>query len=379
MNWAFLPSIATSVPISDPVAKDFSEVFYRSLADQHNIEDAFKHAAADFFMKKGQPVGIYRDLAEVPESDDNEIPWGLYVNKGKEEVLSWTLPRSSAVSFIMRGAQRKYEAGETLNKKLIITVANAIAPYSYFIKGMIEEAKSKGREPKMRDLRAAVIDSFPTPIGTHLRKLLLSEDINTERLRKIVNVYNVAVELLAYVMLAQLWDEKHKNPDLVFQPEFLRPLEMFFELKPEEIPTFSFIQMVKNLGEIFSQNKVAPFVREFVELQQAFRKDEKFKTAFQFLEEMKEELQGTIAADEIESFCVQAEEQLSEIFSHLGFCAKYTLVTIKTIELMKSRHETPAYRHNLVVLDKVTASFGVLDEVLISDSFSDRQFGSFVA
>jgi hypothetical protein len=50
-------------------------------------------------------------------------------------------------------------------------------------------------------LRAAVVDAFPTPIGTHLRKLLLLEAAGVERLAKIVDVYAVASELLAYILL----------------------------------------------------------------------------------------------------------------------------------------------------------------------------------
>ena len=81
---------------------------------------------------------------------------------------------------------------------------------------------------------------------------------------------------------------------------------------------------------------------------------------------------GAVAADEIESFCVQGEDKLCTIFSHIGFAAKYTLATIKMIELVKSRHNTPKFRHNLVVLNQLTAAIGVLDDVLEALDYTDN-------
>lgn len=363
--------IATHVPIEDQSAKAFAQVFYKSLSTQHSIEDAFKLASANFLMEKGQAAGIYRGLKLRTEGDD-ELPWGLFVNDGKEKVLDWKIPLKSAVSFIVRGAGKRYKSGTSKNRRLIETIANAIADYSVEIRIMVEEAKAKGRSPKMRDLRAAVIDSFPTPIGTHLRKLLLSEDVSTERLKLIVNVYTVATELFSFVMLAQLWDEKFKKPELVIPEAQMEFLTTYFKRKEGDIQTFNYVDIIRNVSDIFDANNIEPFLEEFGELRKEFFTDSKFRRAYRFLEEIKEELASVITADEIESFCVQAEEHLCEIFTHLGFCVKYTLATIKTIELWKTRHETPRYHHNLVVLDRITAAFGTLDEVLISPDFSDN-------
>jgi hypothetical protein len=69
---------------------------------------------------------------------------------------------------------------------------------------------------------------------------------------------------------------------------------------------------------------------------------------------------------------VQGEDKLCIIFGHIGFAAKYTLATIKMIELIKTRHATPRYRHNLVVLNQLTAAIGVLDDVLEALDFTDN-------
>ncbi|NUO01331.1 MAG: CHAT domain-containing protein, partial [Saprospiraceae bacterium] len=363
--------IATSVPVSDPGAKDFADVFYKSMAAEHSIESAFKLAAANYLLLKGEAVGIYRGISlHTPDQEKETLPWGLYVKKDKDAALDWKLPRKSASSFIVRGAGRKYEANRAMNQRLIETIANAIAPYSEIINDMVESARRSGREPRLRDLRAAVVDAFPTPIGTHLRKLLLLESAGVERLSKIVEVFTVSSELLAYILLAQLWDEKFRLPGLNIPDEQKQAIKAFFEMKEGNWETYDHLALIRAVADVFAANNIPTFITEFNALREQFYAESGFQLAQQFLQEMKQELLGAIAADEIESFCVQAEDHLCEIFRHIGFCAKYKLATVKTIELLKRRHEVPRYRHNIVVLDKVSA--GVLDDVLESDVFSDN-------
>jgi hypothetical protein len=363
--------IATSVPIADPSAVTFADVFYTALADQHTLEEAFKLASANYLMASGQAASIFRGI-KIHATDTDPLPWGLYVNPGKEAALQWKLPRESAGSFIVRGAGMKYQSGVTMNQKLIETIANSIAPYSFKIKAMIEDAKSKGREPKIRDLRVAVIDSFPTPIGMHLRKLLISEDISTDRLQKIVNLYQVSAQFLAYILVTQLWDEKVKQPNLVIDTEQSAIIKNFLGLGAADSYVYNFITLIRTIGDILSNNHIDAFVIEFNDLRDKYNQDTDFQKSVLFLEEMKKELLGSVSADEIESFCVQAEDQLIKIFSQLGFSAKYTLATIKTIELMKARHTNPRFRHNLVFLNQLTAAIGVLDDFLESNNFSEN-------
>lgn len=364
--------IATSVPIADDSAKVFAAIFYKALATRHDLESAFKLAAADYLMKAGESVGIYRGIGAAPDPKEG-LPWGLYIQESQEVVLQWKLPIESSASIIVRGAALSYKGGQTINQKLIETIANATAPFSKNISSLIQEAREKGREPKVRDLRVAVIDSFPTPIGTHLRKLLLSEEINTTRLQKIINVYQVAGKILAFTMLSQLWDECHKNKKFKWQKDVKKEVQAYFDLEIDRESRYNYIILTKAISDLFVLNKVTPFIEEFQALQDEFYQDSQFYSAHLFLEEMKEELRSEISADEIESFCVQAEDHLCELFKHLGFSAKYTLATIKNIDLLKKRHEEPTYRHHLVVLDKITAAFGVLDEVIVSQTYTDNQ------
>ena len=363
--------VATSIPIADKAARTFSDVFYRALAEDHTLEEAYKLAAANHLMSSGQAAGINRGV-RVRKEETEPLPWGLYITEGKEAVLNWKIPRQSAGSFIVRGAGLKYQSGTIINQKLVMAIANAIAPHSRSIQLILDEAKSKNREPKMRDLRVAVIDSFPTPIGMHLRKLLIVEEIGTDRLQKIVNLYQVSAQFLAYVLLAQVWDERFSNANYPILPITQSTLKTFLSLSASDSQTYNFVNLIEALGDTLAESKTPLFVTEFNTLRKQYQEEPELKTAVLFLEEMKRELMGSVAADEIESFCVQGEDKLCEIFKHIGFAAKYTLATIKTIELIKPRHETPRFRHNLVVLNQLTAAIGVLDDVLETADYTDN-------
>lgn len=368
-----IPSvIATSVPVKDPAALSFADAFYGALTQDHSIEKAFDIAASNYQSKTGTRPEVYRGF-EVTTPEEDTMPWGLYVHPDKAAVLDWKIPTRAASSFIIRNAGLSYEQQVSMNNKLIETIVNTIEPFSQDVQALRAEAKRRRRDPKLRDLRAAVIDAFPTPLGTHLRKLLLSNKINTERLQKIVNVYNIATQMLSYTMLAQLWDEKHQNETYLVPEEDRQLIKRFFELDQANLRTYDFVDIIRAVGDIFDQNGTIPFVDEFATLRKEFREDSTFKQAYQFLEEMKKELEGTIAADEIESFCVQAEDKLCEIFKHIGFSAKYKMVAIKHIELQKERHQPPSFQHNMVWLDRITASFGILDESITYEGFVENE------
>lgn len=365
--------IATSVPVADPSAKAFAEVFYGALGRDHSIEESFKIAAAAQQLTGGALPAIHRGIQLGAVASGNELPWGLYIKDEKSLTPDWKIPKQQSSSFIVRGANMIYGRQVSMNENLVETIANTIEPFSEKIQALVAEAKRKKRKPNLRDLRAAVIDSFPTPIGTHLRKLLLSEEVNPERLQKIVNVYSIASQMLCYVLMAQLWDEVHHNEKYHIPVPQKKILQDFFNRGADDISQFDFVLLIRALGDIFDANKTVPFVAEFEQLRQAFYENKVFEDAYRFLEELKNELKSSIDATEIESFCVQAEEKLSEIFKHIGFSAKYRMVAVKSIELDKERHKEPNFKHNIVILDRVTASFGILDEVLSDKEFVENQ------
>lgn len=365
--------IATSVPIGDTAAKEFANAFYKALATQHTLKEAFDIAASRQKMADGPEANWHRGQGLPPLAQDATFPWGLYTKDDAKEILDWKISLVSAGTFIISNAGYKYQSGQVMNKKIVETIANAIADYNFKIQFMFQEAKRRKKDPKLRDLRAAVIDAFPTPIGMHLRRLIQSDKVSVDRLQRMVNLYSVSVEFLAFIMLAQLWDELFKNQDLNIPESQANILTAFAKADKSTFDTFNYFDVIRGVSDIFELNKIEPFVKEFFALKQAAFDNSDLLNAHLALEEMKNNLKGTIAAEEIESFCVQAEDHLCTLFSHIGFAAKYTMATIKTIELDKERHADPNFRHNLVILNRLMESIGVLDDVLVSNVYSDNK------
>ena len=364
--------IATRTSVSDPAAYEFAEAFYKAFAQEHSIEEAFSIAAANYQAQKGEALKIFSQDT-IPDAAE-ELPWGLYVKKSKKEVLGWKIPNKSASSFIITGGKFTYDKSISPNVKLVETIANAIAPYSTEVKILVETAKKEGKAPKLRDLRAAVINAFPTPIGFHLRKLILTDTIDLKRLTKLSNVYTISTQLLAYILIAQLWDEKYAQPKLSIAPDALKVIEDFFGQEKSSFQNYDFIQLLHAIGGIFQENDIPYFVEEFKALRSEFREESEFFKACSAMTEIRQLInENTIENQDIESLCVQAEQHLSTIFEKIGFAAKYTLMTIKNIELIKIRHQQPKYQHNLVILDKLTASFGDLDDTLESADFGENE------
>lgn len=363
--------IATAVPIGDNAAKEFANTFYQSLATQHTLKEAFDMAASRHKMASGEELAFHRGQ-QLPGAVGNPLPWGLYTRADSKAILDWKIPLLQSGSFIISGAGYKYQSGAIMNQKIVETIANAIADYSLKVSFMFQEAKMRKRDPKLRELRAAVIDAFPTPIGMHLRRLIQSDKISTERLQRIINLYSVSVEFLAFTLLAQLWDEKHKKGALNIPDAHAKVLDKFSTATKKDFNSIRYFDVIRIISDIFELNEIDPFVEEFNLIKKELYENSELLNAHLALEEMKANLKGTIAAEEIESFCVQAEDHLCVLFSHIGFAAKYTMATIKTIELQKERHQTPNYRHNLVILNRLMESIGVLDDVLVSEVYSDN-------
>ncbi|MCK4760778.1 MAG: CHAT domain-containing protein, partial [Candidatus Aminicenantes bacterium] len=367
--------IATSVPINDKMAVEFSEQFYNTLANQAAIGKAFDTAKAFVTTKYGRAkeIGLYRDInwKGKKQVEKEEMPWGLYVNEKSPEAQDWTLPAASRDSIIIRGSAAAYGQDAQVNAQLLETLINAVAQHSFEV-GYLLEAYKKSRRLDVRMVRQAIIDSFPAPLGEQLRRLFAGNIINVERLRRLTDTYNRAVELLCFSMLSQLWEVKYTNPQMVMSDDFMVEFNSFFALNAGNYRAFNYVKLIEAISGVLQENKIEYFVMELDALEKlAVDKESEFYKAYLFMEEMKNEiLENKIKADEIESFCLQAENHLSAILSQLAFFAKYKLATIKRIEIIKERHKEPQYRHNRVLLDKITA--GVLDEVETYDDFADN-------
>ena len=194
--------IATSAPIDDENARFFAEQFYHALARQHSVEEAFQQAASAVQAAGAPPPASFRGFDLKGEEGPDSLPWGLYAQKGAAEALRWKLPGQRIFT--------SYEPpGWTPNSYLIDILFHVLAPYDNNLKAEEDKLRA-GEEVTEWDVRPHILNCLPSPIAEQLRKLFAPEGgfdkAGPERLEKLIYAYNVTMELLAFIMLAQLWD-----------------------------------------------------------------------------------------------------------------------------------------------------------------------------
>jgi hypothetical protein len=235
----------------------------------------------------------------------------------------------------------------------------------------LELAKKTKRTPDRRMVRSHVIDSFPAPVGEPLRKVLCGTSIDVERLRNLVLTYEAIGELLCFAAVSQLWNAKHETPTLALTADQVAALENLLTLDEARQSTYDYLAVLAQVVAVFRANAVTPFVEELAGVEDLLRADD-FDRARRFMEEMRGEMAGgPITADEITSFCVQAETHLATVLAALAFVVRYRLATIKKIDIIKPRHRPPTYRHLQILLDKVLQ--GSMETPEDYDSFTDSR------
>jgi hypothetical protein len=372
--------IATSVPINDETATVFAGQFYHSLASGADIRQSFETASAKVQAMNGPGAQFYRKADfEGEERPADSIPWGLYYQD--EEALAWVLPEKHQYRLLVEGASDRYNTSQIpINQQLTQTLFDALSPYSEEL-DFFQYKAAKGEKVDQRLLRRAIMDTLPAPVGEQIRKLFAADPdtydseldtISEERLHQIVKTYNSLVELLAFVMLSQLWDTLALKEDLRLSEESRTAIGNYLQIKPEALPLFDYIELISHIRRFFDEKEVPYFIEELQQLRRIFYEDPEFQLAHQFMNELKKELvenpQG-IPKAEVESFCLQAEEHLGNIFKKLGFCAKYQFLTIKDIDIIKPRMKPAKFRHYKVPLDTITA--GYLDAEATYSTFTD--------
>ena len=300
--------IATSVPIQDKMATEFAEQFYDALAHRKTIREAFDAArafvASRYGVEKQPQLRDLGSLDEAPAPNANPAQtWALYVHPQGKAALDWKLPETPAQQIVVRGSPGS--PNPDLNIHLIAVLLEALQATSEQFRADLAAAKDRDDFDDYRDIPHMIIDAFPVPVGVQLRRLFSGDTIDVQRLRDLVLTYEIIVRIFCFAMLAQLWDLRIANPDLKISDEGRTALNGLMTLTAETAATFDYYQLILATVRIILDNGAAPFMSQCRSLLTDLTDDPSTK-AHAFMEEMRGELRGQVAAEEINSFCQQA-------------------------------------------------------------------------
>lgn len=357
--------IATSAPVSDEKAAYFSTRFFEALVQQLTLRDAFEMAkgAVDLKYKNiswqnNRDINI-GDAAAEDEKAQEEGVWGLFNLPKSEHILDWKLPVQTFTPTII--------AQFTPNQHLIDTLTEALAPYNDEVQLWYKKIQRKENVPIAKK-RIAVLNALPAPLAEPLRKLMVPvedenegyDKISAARLRQIVAAFNTAMELLAFTLLAQIWEAYDDlEGKLKMTPLQREGLRGFFKLSKKDREVFDFLALIRPTMNIFDQNEIPYFVTELDELRVLVHKDMAFEESLNFLNGLRLQVRNErLESTELAYMSKRGEECLTYLYSKLGFLARYKLAAIQGIDVQKFRHQrVPKFDHTTVMLHDLLGGF----------------------
>jgi hypothetical protein len=361
--------IATSAPVDDRTATTFAIRFYQALSSEVNLETAFNFAKGDALaLKADLDIPLKRGI-QFREERNEEPVWGLFVQKGRDNILDWRLPKKDY-------GQR--EKDYIPNQLLLDTLMEVLAPFDRQVRHLKEDEEA-GETISLSDKKLYVTNCMPEPIADQLRKLLMPtpdeeeqgfDQISLARLKQLTRTATTIIELYTDTLLAQLWEAKEKYPELELTEALRQSLSRLIQLRAPELTLHNYISLTRSIREVLDSIEY-PFF--FKELRQ-HHPDSPFRKACEHLNLLRHQLiEKNFPPDRVPEACRKGEESLATILRELGFLAKYTLAAVHLINAVKFRHqEKPTFSHMLIKLVKTVGGTEqqreILDEVMYSRS-----------
>lgn len=343
--------MATSRKVNDAAATRFSTEFFSLLARGFTLKDAFEETNRE--NKIFQPIGVsmYRGSLSLSPGEDEESAWGLYY-EGDQDLVINLLPKNDQTLF----------NGKEINLKIINSVFDALKRAKCpLVLDEIKKEESGEKTLSKEDKCYAILQVLPQVIGKNLHKIFSPtndfkyglDKPTRQRLQQLARIFQVTMEILAYVLIAQLWEVflRRNAPEL--PRELVHKIYNFFYLGPEERGKYHFLPLIKGIRQYLETiPNVSLFVRELKYLGKINQPDHPFGAACEYLYQLHLKIQeSNDLSDNLQELNSIAESQLSNFFHELGLLHQYHLVSIQDIHVQKYRHHhTPTYRHHIVEL-----------------------------
>lgn len=240
----------------------------------------------------------------------------------------------------------------SINEALIRIVFDEMLKHKVSLSKMVIQDDEDDELPDYRILADLIIKNFPWPVGVELRRLFSGSMRQLDRMRldQIFKTIERSMQFLSFVMLSQLVKEKEEGKCIIpenYSKEFKSRILLL------SLGNFSWL--IRSVGNIFHNQKIEWFMPEMAE---CF--DNKFYSALDFWVPERNEIghyQINLHQEEIEKRCVEYEEKLTFILKRISFLAKYKLVSVKEIKVIKSKMNEASFKHVFDLLNSSDSDF----------------------
>lgn len=276
------------------------------------------------------------------------------------------LPTPNASKIQQLRPSRMVETGVPLsnvNDALIRTVFDELAKVKPSIGRFLYHDEDEDEEPDIRELADLLIRNFPWVVGVELRRLFSGSlrVLNSERLHQIFTTMHRTMQFLCFVLIIELYERTVEGQVKVSKEFGLELKARFLELSFAD-----FVWIIREICNTLKSSGATRFVSEMGDQLNA-----NFFDILDFEMPLKNAL-GEYQIDQsedISKLCIEYQDRLTHILTHIAFITNYKLVTIKEIKVLKARHKDPLFQHWMDILNSSDSDFRSKQEIF--DSFSD--------
>jgi len=254
-----------------------------------------------------------------------------------------------------------------INEELIRQVFREMTRYRPSLIKYLVVDEDEDEEVDYRILGDQIIKNYPWPIGIELRRLFSASmrELDRMRLDQIFKTIERTMQFVSFVILSQLWQDAMRKkitiPDHIARE---------FENRITALTMGNFTWIIRAICSLYRENNQEWFIPEISE-----NFDKKFYAALDFWVPERNEIghyQINLTQEEIEKRCVEYEEKLTFILLKVAFLAKYNLVSVREINVMKPKNRDAKFHHVVDLLNSSDSDFAAkeIDEEKYSESHS---------
>ena len=353
--------VATSRPIEDEKAFWLATQFYQYLTLGRSLREAFNEVFNDAnFQKKDIVFGGERGIMPIPQTDAQDIPWGLYVRTGSENA-DYRLPFTAKMVSDTEGVNHT-----VFLDNIIYALESVSSPQFAGIKRLLDNLR-RGNVPNNKKI-SELIKAVPYTLGLRIRQITAEpEDKSSEYYRELLYYYIFLHETLlhhtASVLIAQVWQNKQKmfaNKPTSFDAIMVFWLKNRLTQSPQDYSSH-----IQYLLDWLTQTDVPnPFSKTDTEGLLTYLNSEAFEQAAIFFYQQKMQYEQRVRLNESESLenCFIAQQHLDGAFQGLKFVTAYVMASVRGIDVTNFRHVATEYSNivsKLVITEaEPTSVFG---------------------
>ncbi len=362
--------IATSAPVGDRTACQFAISFFQAFSDQYApLAEAFDIGLAGAQAAAPGPITVKtdRDIAFLEKRTTDKPLWGIFPTEATDEKQYWLLPIGQEVN-------EEREAAHP-NDFLINELMDALEPFADEVKQIKAEEQKRstdlifgGTTVSLKPRKQKVIiQSFPSPISSHLKALfaprrpgmrgeVFYDVFNLPRMQRLIQAFLSAVELPAFLLLGQLWDELLVNRKTPVAESLKAQIKHYLLADAQTRRTAIQFDLIPALQQWLVAHELAPAFPGLNDQRANFMPTGAYYNACRTLESIlkrleKRQFRGS-DDPQVAPTCLVAEKCLAEILKVLSFLAHYSLISIRNIDVLRNRKYLEAlYVHKVVRLE----------------------------